>query len=264
MSTYMEKSQLMFFICFSSLLLIVLLGFLLLILLVQRSKSNRFIREREKLKIEFNEQLLSAQLEIQEQSFNTISMEIHDNVGQTLSLLNVQLNIIERKEIMDKALIAEARESAKKAMTDLRDIAKSLSTERIQLSGLSQIAAHETQRLNQTGIMNAVFNIEGQEQFIEDEKKLILFRIIQECFQNIIKHSHATNVAVGFAYRQKELVITIKDDGLGFDIDLTASNPHKGLGLQNIVKRAKIIKGTAMINSVPKHGTTIVIVTPYV
>src|SRR4051812_45344836 len=109
----MEKNELMYFICFTSLMLIILLGFLMFVLLIQRKKSNRYIKERERLKVEFYEQLIKSQMEIQEQSFNTISMEIHDNVGQTLSLLNVQLNIIDQSNKLDRNLIGEARESAR-------------------------------------------------------------------------------------------------------------------------------------------------------
>jgi signal transduction histidine kinase len=259
----MEKNQVIFFICFASLLLILLLGFLLFILLLQRRKSNRFIREREVLKGEFSEQLLKSRLEIQEQSFNIISMEIHDNVGQTLSLLNVQLNIIDQKATLDRALLADAKENVKKAMVDLRDIAKSLSTERIQLSSLSEMTAHELKRINQTGIMRALFDIDGEEQTIQGERKLILFRIIQECLQNIIKHSHATNVFVNFIFMEDHLKIHIKDDGKGFNMDALLPIDGKGLGLQNIIKRAAVINGEAKIESAINQGTTITIITRY-
>lgn len=259
----MEKNQIIFFICFVSILLILLLGFLLFILLVQRNKSNRFIRERERLKSEFSEQLLRSQLEIQEQSFNIVSMEIHDNVGQTLSLLNVQLNIIDQKEMLDRVLLADAKDSVKKAMIDLRDIAKSLSTERIQLASLSQMTTHELKRINQTGVMKAFFSIAGEEQSIQGERKLILFRIIQECFQNIIKHSNATNVFVNFAYKEAHLEVKITDDGKGFDMDSLLSIDGKGLGLQNIIKRATVINGEAKIESSINQGTTITIITRY-
>jgi signal transduction histidine kinase len=259
----MEKDQIIGFICFFSTLLIILLGFLLFILLVQRRKSNRFIREREALKSEFSEQLLKSQLEIQEQSFNIISMEIHDNVGQTLSLLNVQLNIIDQKETLDRVLIANAKESVKKAMTDLRDIAKSLSTDRIQLASLSEMTTHELKRINQTGVMKAFCSVDGEEQAMQGEKKLILFRIIQECFQNIIKHSNARNVLVDFAYKEDRLEINIHDDGKGFDMDPLLNIDGKGLGLQNIIKRAAIINGEAKIKSAINQGTTISIITRY-
>ncbi len=253
-----------FFICFASLLLILLLGFLLFILLLQRRKSNRFIRERETLKIVFNEQLLKSQLEIQEQSFNTISMEIHDNVGQTLSLLKVQLNIIDQKDVLDKTLIKEAKENVGKAMTDLRDIAKSLSTDRIQHSTLSEMTEHELLRISQTGVMRVAFQNEGEERPVKDEKKLIIFRIIQECFQNIIKHAGATSIIVFFAYLDKHLKIEITDNGIGFDTYLLLNNGSKGLGLQNIIKRAEIVGGEAQIDSTIDKGTKIIIITPYV
>jgi two-component system NarL family sensor kinase len=255
----MEKNQIIFFICFASLLLILLLGFLLFILLLQRRKSNRYIREREVLTREFSEQLLKAQLEIQEQSFNTVSMEIHDNVGQTLSLLHVQLNIIDQQEKLDKALIADAKESVRKAMGDLRDIAKSLNTDRIQLSSLAEMTGHELKRINQTGVMTASFSEVGEAQPIQGEKKLILFRIIQECFQNIIKHSGAAHVAVRFLYEKEYLEISIHDDGKGFDPELLAAAGGKGLGLQNIIKRAAVINGEAKIETAVNKGTTILL-----
>jgi two-component system, NarL family, sensor kinase len=259
----MEKDQIIFFICFASLLLILLLGFLLFILLLQRRKSNRYIREREILKNEFSEQLLKSQLEIQEQSFNIVSMEIHDNVGQTLSLLNVQLNIIDQKEILDKVMLSDAKDSVRKAMVDLRDIAKSLSTDRIHHSSLSEMTAHELKRINQTGVMKGFFRIAGEEQPIQGERKLILFRIIQECFQNIIKHSSAKNVYVNFAYKEEHLEIDINDDGKGFDMDSLLPVDGKGLGLQNIIKRAAVINGEAKIESSVNRGTTVAIIARY-
>lgn len=81
-------------------------------------------------------EILKAELEIQEQTFNVISQEIHDNVGQILSLAKVQLNIIDRGETLNKDLLTDAQDSVGKALGDLRDIAKSLNAERIQLSTL--------------------------------------------------------------------------------------------------------------------------------
>ena len=87
------------------------------------------------MQADFNQQLLQSQLEMQEQTFNIISTEIHDNVGQILSLAKVQLNIIDQGEMLDRSLLADAKESVSKAMIDLRDIAKSLNSERIKLPG---------------------------------------------------------------------------------------------------------------------------------
>lgn len=211
----------------------------------------------------FNEQLLKSQLEIQEQSFNVISMEIHDNVGQTLSLLNVKLNIIDQQQTLDKVLLADARESVKKAMNDLRDIAKSLHSERIRLASLPDITEHESQRINQTGLVKVSIQNQGEEQAVQDGKKVILFRMIQECLQNIIKHSAATMATVNFLYEPDYLEIKITDDCVGFDTEMTNAGSGFGIGLKNILKRATAINGNVNINSEVNKGTTITIRTPY-
>lgn len=258
----MEKTQLIFAVCFGSLLLLLLVSFLFFMLFWQRRKSNRFIREREMREALFTEQLLKAQLEIQEQSFNTISMEIHDNVGQTLSLLKVQLNIMDQTAEFDKALLGEAKQGVAKAMTDLRDMARNLNSERIQLHLLSEMAMDELRRISQTGIMQTSFKVDGTEQDMDKQKKLIAFRIIQETFQNAIKHSGAALVEVNFTYEAEYLNIKIHDDGKGFYHQ--AENADQGLGLKNIVKRAAIIGGVAKIDSAVNSGTTISIQIPYV
>ncbi|OOQ57974.1 sensor histidine kinase [Mucilaginibacter pedocola] len=259
----MDKSQIISAIALTTLLLMVLMAFLLFMLFWQRRKSNRYIKEKEIMTAMFNEQLLRSQLEIQEQSFNVISMEIHDNVGQTLSLLNVQLNIIDQQESLDRLLLADAKESVKKAMTDLRDIAKSLNSERIKLASLPDITAHESQRINQTGLVKVSVANSGDEQALQDGKKLIIFRMIQECLQNIIKHSAATMASVNFAYQPDFLEIQITDDGIGFNTDMPADGAGFGIGLKNIFKRATAINGNVHIDSQVNKGTTITIRTPY-
>lgn len=259
----MEKTQIIWLVCFISLLLVLLVGFLLFVLFWQRGRSNRYIREREALQAAFNEQLLRSQLEIQEQSFNTISMEIHDNVGQTLSLLKVQLNIIEQVDQPEKKLIREAKENVSKAMADLRDIAKSMSTERIRSASLEQMTEHELKRISQTGILTVDFTCEGAEINLDVERKLILFRIIQECLQNILKHAEAKLLTLGLYYEADHLRILIKDDGKGFDQQIVDQQLTTGLGIRHVLKRTAIIGGAAKIESELQQGTQITLSIPY-
>jgi signal transduction histidine kinase len=230
-------------------------------IIIYRKKNEMHKLEVKNITLTFQQTLLQSQLEMQEQTFNTISREIHDNVGQVLSLAKVQLNIIDQSESFDKALVTDAKESVSKAMTDLRDIAKSLNSERIQLSSLPEITGHELQRINRSGIMLTSINVEGQEQNMQEQKKLIIFRIIQEALHNILKHSHAKNIDVKFCYETDKLKIDITDNGIGFDKELITKKD--GLGLQNIVNRAALIGGEAHINSIINKGTVITIISPY-
>jgi len=246
-----------------TIIIFLLIGFFILVLIAYfNNRKKKFYEEKQTLQQQYTEQLLKSQLEMQEQTFNTISREIHDNVGQILSLAKVQLNIIDQSETLDKTMLADAKDSVSKAMTDLRDIAKSLNSERIQLASLPEMAGHELQRISRTGIMLASLRTEGDEQNIESEKKLIVFRIIQESLQNIIKHSKASSVNLCFFYNSDHLKIEIADNGTGFDTDIS-KDKKAGLGLQNIISRAALIGGEASVNSIIDKGTTITITTPY-
>ena len=235
--------------------------FILILVTYSNKRKKKFIQEKHLLEVAFNDQLLKTQLEMQEQTFNTISHEIHDNVGQVLSLAKVQLNILDQGETLNRLLLAEAKDNVSKAMTDLRDIAKSLNTDRIQSSNLQQITTQELQRISRSGLMTVSIKSEGTAQNVQVHKKLIIFRIIQESLQNIIKHSKANNIDVSFSYSNSFLKVQIADNGIGFDKE----SPIKkdGLGLQNIVSRASLIGGEATIRSSPNQGTVITIISPY-
>lgn len=258
----MEREQVLISILLVSLLLIFLVGFLFLMLFLQRRKTNQFISERERMKRQFDEQLLRSQLEIQELSFNTISMEIHDNVGQTLSLLKMQLNIMSQKRVFDEELLDAAKGSAGKAMSDLRDIAKGLNSERLSNLSLPDMISEELLRIGSTMAIHVSMRIENREVDVKSDSRVILFRIIQECLQNVIKHSQATKATVCLCYLPQQLNIDIIDNGKGFNQE-KEHHMSSGMGLHNIFNRAKIIGGEAKINSVITKGTTVSIFSPY-
>ena len=232
---------------------IILLSLVILIIVFTvRHKQNLLLHKSE---------LLQSQLEMQEQTFNTISQEIHDNVGQVLSLAKVQLNIMGQHKSFDENMLNDVKDSVGKAMTDLRDIAKSLNSERIKLASLPEITSIELQRINRSGLMQTAMQTDGAEQNLPDQKKLIIFRIIQEALHNILKHSGATNIEVSFYYDLTQLKIKISDNGTGFDMDLLSKKD--GLGLKNMINRAALIGGKANIESIINNGTFITLTCPY-
>jgi signal transduction histidine kinase len=246
----------------AAIFVLLLLGiFFLLMLLYNLTKRQQLEKENKALKVEFEKQLLQSQIEIQEQTFNTISQEIHDNIGQMLGLAKVQINIMDQSESINKEQLKELRETIGIAMSDLRDIAHSLDTERIQSFNLSDMICSQADRINRGGFVQISVVVEGTEQRLENHSKLILFRIVQESLQNIIKHSKATRVMLGFCYTT-QLHITISDDGIGFDT-FTERQKKTGIGLQNIIKRASMAGGTASVSSAIGKGTTIKITMPY-
>ena len=208
----------------------------------------------------FEQEILRTRIEIQEETFNNISGEIHDNVGQTLSLAKIQLNILDERNMLDKHLLSEAKSTVGRAMNDLRAIAKSLSSDRVMQLSLFEITKQETNRIEYSGVMHASIVVEGSETELSNEKKVIIFRMIQEALQNVIKHSNARQADITLSYECDQVKVRIKDDGVGFDLSEARSD---GLGLQNMINRASLLQGKVAIDSRLNEGTTVTIVCPY-
>jgi signal transduction histidine kinase len=257
----MAKQEITYLIIFGSLVFILLLVFMVTILFTYFKKNQAYHKNLLEFEFQKNQELLKTRLEMQEHILNDISQEIHDNVGQELSLTKMQLNIIET-EIPGNQVLHGAMESLGKAVTSLRDIAKSLSTERAVYFSLHENIADEINRIRRSGVLQIHFNVEGKEKHVKEEKKLILFRMIQECMQNIIKHSRATESILFFLYGESEFRVSISDNGKGFDVPDTLTI-KSGLGLANIINRAGLIGGRAEIVSTIDSGTIINIYIPY-
>jgi len=239
------------------------MGVIILSFILQyQSKQKKHLEELLLAKVQFEKQLLRSQIEIQEQTFSNISQEIHDNVGQILSLAKVQLNIMNESDHMDRNILNEAKENIRKAMSDLRDIAKSLNSERIISVSLYTTVSSEIERINKSGCISAFLSAEGKERNMNDQKKLILFRIIQESLQNILKHSSASSMFVSFDYLPETLQVKIRDNGKGFDVEEAFKN-NNGLGLLNIRTRVSITRGTMSVSSTINEGTIIQLNIPY-
>lgn len=238
------------------------IGILFLVMIWSyNNKKLQMAREKQQIQDAYEKQLLQSRLEIQEDTFNNISQEIHDNVGQLLSYAKMQLSIMEQRGAKENENLKAVKETIGIAFTALRNIAKSLSSDRIQLFSLTDNIQEEVKRIEQTGI-EILFSITPEERTLSQQTKLLLFRMIQEALQNILKHAGASRVHIGFQYLQDELEICVDDNGSGFDVD-NAMERKDGLGLHNILNRARVVGGTASISSTPGEGTSIKIIVPY-
>lgn len=215
-----------------------------------------------KLELQFREQSLKAQLEIQEQTFHAISQEIHDNVGQMLSLAKVQINIMHESKEIDKIILRDVRENIGKAMADLRDLARSLNSDRIRGVSIHETLLQEAERINRTGIIRADVAVEGEAREMEPQKKLILFRILQESIQNCIKHAEASRISIHCRYGLEGISVSIQDNGKGFNLE-AAQEPGNGQGLENIRTRVRLTGGVHHIQSRLNEGTHITLTIPY-
>jgi two-component system, NarL family, sensor kinase len=236
-------------------IILLFLGILLLVMTVYYAKRRRQMQEAQKaLYAEFEQQLLQSKLEIQEQTFSFISDEIHDNVGQVLSLAKMQLAMLEQKGVFNLQAIKTAKEGVGSAIAELRDLAKSLSPERVQAFDLAKNIQEEVQRINKSGMAAVHFQVGEVPDALPGEKKLMLFRVVQECLQNTVKHASATNIYINLDTVDYKVDIQLRDNGVGFNVD-EALKRHNGLGLANMQRRVQLMGGSFAVNSAAGQGT---------
>lgn len=217
-------------------------------------------KAHQKKVLELNEELLRTQLEIQEQTFKTISQEIHDNIGQMLSLAKINLNRVETEKLeKDKEKIKDAKELVSKAIQDLRDLSRTLNTETIASVGLLKAIEMELHLLEKADAVQTKLEIRGVPARLDPQKELILFRISQEALHNIIKHAAASAIRVEALFEKGNFLLVISDNGRGFDSTL---NHHAGSGLRNMQSRSRLIGATWNMVSSPECGTQINISLP--
>jgi two-component system, NarL family, sensor kinase len=251
------QSLIIFTIC-TVLLLALFCTFIVTIIYRYQQKQNVYFKELEELKIKHENDLLKAQLEMQEYTFQNISREIHDNIGQKLSLAKLYLNTIPISMVHPQptqvnnsiAIISEV-------INDLSDLARSMSSEMILNNGLLKGIEFEVTQLKKSGIYDIDLNITGDAIFLDSNKELVLFRIIQESLHNIMKHAEATKIDICLNYDNKKLYLNIKDNGKGFIKD----KKSEGSGLINIRRRTTVLEGDFLIDS-GKGGTQLTITLP--
>jgi signal transduction histidine kinase len=237
-------------------------AFILLIIFLYRRKQILYQESLTRIAEDSKRNLLEAQLEIQEQTFQHISREIHDNINLSLTLAKLHLNTINWvNNVQIKEKIGFSIDLLSQSINDLSNISKGLNTDAIIDLGLIKALEFEAQRIRETNLFHVDFIVTGHPVYLDCKKELIIFRIVQESFNNIIKHGKATEADIRLHYFKGMLYITIADNGRGFNTETPIDNKHAGL--RNMKSRVKLLNGSMKINSIPESGTKIYFNIPF-
>jgi len=257
-----DANDIIIFLVVVSALILAMVGFIVAILYIYRKKQISFIQNLEQIKLKHEKTLIEAQLEMQETTFLHISREIHDNINLSLTLAKLQLNTFTWDNRTKSELkIGASIELLTQSIKDLSDISKGLNADFISQHGLIKAVDDEVQRIRQAGLFTVDININGDPIYMDAKKELIIFRIIQEAFSNIIKHAQARQSELSLYYNTVSLYIAISDDGNGFDTGVIPANGQAGLN--NMQTRTKMLGGTMNINSLPGNGTILSFTIPF-
>jgi len=256
---YSEK-EIIAIVLIGSFATLLLVAFLVSFVYFYQRRHFAYLREKQQIQSEFQEELLKTQLEIQEETFRTISQEIHDNIGQTLSFIKLNLNTL--KPVLPEGQEGKWRES-KDLLTGviqaLRNLSRTLNTDFIQEIGLAGAVRQQLDLLERTGLYTIELEIIGDRWILSASTELVLYRVIQELLNNIVKHAEASSIRVSMGTSSGLLTVEVSDNGKGFEPDKIGSLEHPGIGLRNIMNRISLVGGTAVIDSTVGAGSRITI-----
>mgnify|MGYP005996480589 FL=1 len=244
-----QESQIILFA--TTLIIVAFVVFIILLFSIFQKRKNVLLKEQEEAEKRFEREIAETQIEIREETLRNISWELHDNIGQLLTLAKIQL----QNATPDN--IKEVSTTITNSLIEVRSLSKLINPEAIKNIKLKQAIQLEIDRFNRLNFINAKLNIIGNEKEIQSQPSIIIFRILQEFFSNTIKHSKASNLEVEMMFNEEELEITAKDDGIGFSL---IDKSDRGIGLENIKNRAKLIGASAIFLSNLEKGTSLKII----
>ncbi len=238
-----------------------MLAYIINFLFLYQKRKKILVKESETLKLEFEKQLMQSRLEIQEQTLQHISHELHDNLGQVASLIKINLNTLSLQDPEKASIkIEHTKEITRQLITDIKSLSVSLGADRIAQSGLVKALETEVERLNKTEAFKASFSQQGSIPELNPDKSVILYRMAQEVLNNMIKHSGAKHLSILLQGLENLFILEFNDDGTGFDV--TAKKQSGGAGLRNLETRASLIKAQLIMESIPGKGTRVRIELP--
>lgn len=218
------------------------------------------------MKDQYEREALRSQLEIQENTFKTIAQELHDNIGQMLSVVKLSLSALPlEKDHKAFDLAKHSQEVLNKAIFDLSDLTKSLHSDRIKDVGLIESMRFELASVKKAGLLDVQFSVTGAEFQLPEQKGIVLFRMFQEMLNNILKHSKARQITVRLSYQDDDtFALEVEDNGSGFNVaeKQQSVSSSRGVGLKSMFNRAQLIGASINISSEAGKGTRILIKLP--
>jgi signal transduction histidine kinase len=224
-------------------------------------RAERQYAEAEQARREL-QQLSARLLELEEEGRRRLSRELHDEIGQALALMQIEVShalaVAPGQPAALRERLTRARELAERTVQTIRHISLLLRPALLDDLGLTPALQFQLEDFLRRSGIACEFVDEGVADQLPDSVKTCVYRVVQEALHNCEKHSGASKVRVVVRQLADCLLVEIEDDGKGFD----SHAPRAGLGLLGMRERVSITGGTLLIDSSPGHGTRIALRLP--
>ncbi|MBK1894192.1 sensor histidine kinase [Chryseobacterium paridis] len=256
----MGKTELLITIILFNIFFVLFVAAVMVYIRKYKQRKKEYLNEIE-IKNEIHQkELLATQLEIQQATMQQIGRELHDNIGQKLTLVSLytQQLLYENRVTEVSERIEQVSQIINQSLQDLRSLSKTLTDDNINQKEIVTLIQEEVDNTNAFKKCKVSFKHNFKQLDLGFVHKNVLLRITQEFIQNSIKHANCKNIFINLDTSDEVLwELNIKDDGIGFDRSNIKSN---GIGLTNMKNRAEIIGAHFSLESLKNKGTTINII----
>ena len=240
-----------------------LLGLLLLGLVYYKNYQNR---QKIKLQREILHQqdlATKAVMNAEDNERKRMATHLHDGIGQLLSAVNMNVSVLDEMRDNDEGyskILGKTKDILNEAIADVRSLSHQIMPNMLIKNSLSN-ALRELIEKSNSPRLNITLYMEGLNDAIDQNIQIVLYRTIQECINNTIKHAEASHINISIIQDREKITTHISDNGKGFDI-FKMNSKNEGLGLENIRSRIDILKGNFDVKSKEGEGTSIKVEIP--
>lgn len=240
--------------------------------IIRDISRRRIAEEQVRLSEERLGDLSAMLITAQDDERRRIAMELHDEFGQSLAALKMQLRALENKmhgydesqkdDLMDE--LRELRQYVNMQIESVRSLSRELWPIMVDHLGIDSAIENLLTNFFEHADIEVDTNLEPIGSLLSVEEQRHLYRILQEAINNVIKHAEATNIQISTRLVGGDIVLAVHDNGCGFNVGATSKSTGKarGIGLQSMDERMKFLNGVMVISSNPSMGTSIIFTLP--
>jgi signal transduction histidine kinase len=223
------------------------------------------IEEKYRLSYESIRNLNSHSEKIREDERTQLSREIHDQLGQRLTGMKMEIDFLlkKSKDLDDfaKGKLQTVLHQIDRTVSTIRNIARNLRPGILDDFGLLAALEWQADEFTKSARIPVFFQYEGEEKPMDNQKSTAIFRVFQECLTNIMRHSKCSTVNVIVDFGPDAVILIVSDNGLGFDSEILKNT--KSLGILGMKERAQSFSGDFEMHSAPGEGTKSILTMPY-
>jgi signal transduction histidine kinase len=241
--------------------MLLLAGAIVLFITYYQKKMFEARLKQQLLESQFQQKVLEATLDSQENERSRVAGDLHDSIGGMLSAVRVGLSAI-GKQLPNPHVMDPQKQMLDDTIESVRKISRELMPATLEKFGLIPAVRELCEKMQATTQIQIGFVELGETRPVNNRRQLMVYRITQELLNNAFKHSKATYIEVVFSFSEN-LYLIVEDNGIGIDPKQMEESGRKSLGLFNIQSRVQLLSATVTIDREKKDGSRITVSVPY-